>query len=170
MKPDERERYAVEVRPTSKSDLDALLTVEQHCFNVYYYDYYMLDRRDFEFYLEDTDCLFLAADHEARVVGYILGPVDSWREPPSVHIDSIAVLPEAQRKGIGSRLLRSFVTEAGRQGCTRVTLEVSTANKAGLAFFTKHGFCGTRRLPNYYGKGLDGLLMAVPTQEIDSSL
>jgi len=141
--------------------------VEQQCFNVYYYDFYMLDRRDFEFYLEDGGCLFLVADREARVVGYVVGPADAWHKPPTAHIDSIAVLPEAQQQGIGHRLLHSFVLEAERQGCIRVTLEVSTANEAGLAFFTRHGFRQRRRLPDYYGKDLDGLLMAASTHEVD---
>jgi len=94
-------------------------------------------------------------------VGDVLGPVDTWRDPPSAHIDSIAVLPEFQRQGIGECLLQSFVREVRRGGCTRVTLEVSTANAAGLTFFAKHGFRQTRRLPDYYGKGLPALLMAV---------
>jgi ribosomal-protein-alanine N-acetyltransferase len=151
----------IEVRRAGGRDMEALLAIEQQCFNVYYYDYYMLDRRDFEYYLQDADCIFLVPAQETPVVGYVLGPVDTWRDPPRAHIDSIAVLPEVQKKGIGARLLRSFVTEARRQGCTRVTLEVSTANEGGLAFFTKHGFRKTRRLPDYYGKDLSGLLMAV---------
>jgi ribosomal protein S18 acetylase RimI-like enzyme len=141
--------------------MEALLAIEQQCFNVYYYDYYMLDRRDFEFYLQDPDSLLLVAAQGTDVVGDVLGPVDSWRSPPSAHIDSIAVLPEAQKRGIGSLLLRSFAEEVRRQGCTRVTLEVSAANEAGLAFFTRHGFREIRPLPDYYGKGLPGLLLAV---------
>ena len=150
----------MQVRRAEGRDMEALLAIEQQCFNVYYYDYYMLDRRDFEFYLQDTDSVFQVAVRETRVVGYVFGPIDSWRDPPSAHIDSIAVLPEAQARGIGTLLLQAFVREAQRQGCTRVTLEVSTANKAGLAFFTKHGFREIRKLANYYGKGLDALLMA----------
>jgi len=141
--------------------MDALLAIEQQCFNVYYYDYYMLDRRDFEFYLQDTDCLLLAAAQGDHVVGYALGPVDPWRHPPSAHVNSIAVLPEVQGQGVGSLLLRSFTTEVRRQGCLRVTLEVATANEAGLAFFAKHGFRKVRPLPDYYGKGLPGLLLAL---------
>jgi ribosomal protein S18 acetylase RimI-like enzyme len=139
--------------------MDALLAIERQCFNVYYYDYYMLDRRDFEFYLQDTDGHFLVAAQEAGVVGYVLGPVDTWRHPPSAHIDSIAVLPDQQQEGIGSRLLLSFMDEVRRLGGRRVTLEVSTANEAGLAFFAKYGFRKTRGLPDYYGKGLPGLFM-----------
>jgi ribosomal protein S18 acetylase RimI-like enzyme len=42
-----------------------------------------------------------------------------------------------------------------------VTLEVSPTNAPGLAFFAKHGFRQKRRLPNYYGRGLPALFMAV---------
>lgn len=141
--------------------MEALLTIEQQCFNVYYYDYYMLDRRDFEFYLNDTDSLFFVATQGTRVVGDILGPVDPWRDPPSAHIDSIAVLPDAQHRGIGSLLLESFTKGARRQRCRRVTLEVATANEVGLAFFACHGFRKIRPLPDYYGKGLPALFMAL---------
>jgi ribosomal protein S18 acetylase RimI-like enzyme len=160
MKPEEQDHSPVQIRRADERDMDILLTIEQQCFNVYYYDFYTLDRRDFEYYLQDTDNLFLAAVQEAHVVGYVLGPADLWRTPPTAHIDSIAVLPSAQKKQIGSLLLRSFTQEACRQGCTKVTLEVSTANEAGLAFFTKHGFRKIRRLPHYYGKDLAALLMA----------
>lgn len=164
MKSEGQEPNSVRVRRADESDMEALLTIERQCFNVYYYDYYMLDRRDFEFYLQDTDSLFLVAVQESRVTGYILGPVDLWRHPPAAHIDSIAVLPEAQKKGIGTLLLESFTRQVHREGCTRVTLEVSTANDAGRAFFTKHGFYEIRGLPDYYGKGLDGLFMAKDLQ------
>jgi [ribosomal protein S18]-alanine N-acetyltransferase len=161
VKPQEPEPGPVQVRRADERDMDALLTIERQCFNVYYYGYYMLDRRDFEFYRQDDESLFFVAVQEGQVVGYVLGPVETWRDPPSAHIDSIAVLPEAQGKGIGHRLLQSFLRHARRQGCTRVTLEVSTANETGLAFFLGHGFRGIRQRPDYYGKGLPALFMAV---------
>jgi ribosomal-protein-alanine N-acetyltransferase len=161
MQREEQTSSPVEVRQADEGDMNAVLTIERQCFNVYYYDYYMLDRRDFEFYLRDADSLFLVAVRETQVVGDILGPVDTWRNPPSAHIDSIAVLPEYQHERVGTRLLQSFLEEVRRRGCTRVTLEVSTANGAGLAFFSRHGFRQTRRLPDYYGKGLPALFMAV---------
>jgi ribosomal-protein-alanine N-acetyltransferase len=161
MESEEQTSGSAEVRQARADDMDALLTIERQCFNVYYYDYYMLDRRDFEFYLADRDSLILVAAREGQVVGGVLGPVDTWREPPSAHIDSIAVLPGHQRQGIGAQLLQSFLTEVRRRGCVRVTLEVSTANAKGLAFFAKHGFRQERKLRDYYGKGLPALFMAV---------
>ena len=152
----------VEVRPARLSDIDGLLIIERQCFNVGYYAFYTFDRRDFELYLEDPDSLFLVAVLDDRVVGYVLGPIEEWREPPAAHIDSIAVLPEMQHKNIGNRLLGAFLQQVCGHGCETVTLEVSPANEIGLAFFATYGFRKVHRLRNYYGKGLHGLLMAAP--------
>jgi len=158
----ERGGGTIEVRPAHADDMASLLAVEQQCFNVPYYAFYTFDRRDFEFYLEDPDCLFLVALLGGRLVGYVLGPVETCREPPAAHIDSIAVLPDLQHQGIGVRLLESFMNLIRRQNCQIVTLEVSPANEAGMAFFAKNGFRKVHRLRNYYGKGLHGLLLAAP--------
>ncbi len=151
---------AAQVRPAEASDIEALLTVEQQCFSAPYYGYYVLERPDFECYLEDTEDVFLVATQNGRAVAYVLGPADTWREPPTAHIDSIAVLRDSRNKGIGSALLRSFMAQVQRQGCKLVTLEVSAANESGLTFFARHGFHKVRRLHNYYGTGLHALLLA----------
>lgn len=152
----------VEIRPAQADDMEGLLTIEQQCFNVAYYAFYTFDRRDFEFYLEDPESLFLVATSGGRLVGYVLGPVETWHEPPAAHIDSIAVLPDSQHKGVGARLLGSFTELIHRHNCQVITLEVSPANEVGMAFFAKHGFRKVHRLRNYYGKGLHGLLLAAP--------
>ncbi|MEN6574920.1 MAG: GNAT family N-acetyltransferase [Phycisphaerales bacterium] len=150
----------VEIRPAQADDMDGLLTIEQQCFNVAYYAFYTFDRRDFEFYLEDPESLFLVAMLDNRLVGYVLGPIETWHEPPAAHIDSIAVLPDSQHKGVGARLMESFMELTRRQNCQVITLEVSPANEVGMAFFAKYGFRKVHRLRNYYGKGLHGLLLA----------
>jgi len=158
----EQERNSIEIRPAGAGDIEALLVIEQECFNVYYYAFYTFDRKDFEFYLDDPETLFLAATVAGRLVGYVLGPAETWRSPPAAHIDSIAVLPQTQRSGVGSLLIESFFQEVRRIGCELATLEVSPANEAGLAFFARYGFRKVHRLRNYYGKGLHGMLMAAP--------
>lgn len=156
----EGSRYPTEIRPAGQSDIDGLLVVERQCFNVHYYAYYMLGRRDFEHYLENSSCTFLVAVLDTEIVGYVLGPVEPWRVPAAAHIDSIAVLPEAQYKTIGTHLLHSFMQQAQRQGCKLITLEVAIANDTGLAFFARHGFQPLRPLRNYYGQGLHAQFMA----------
>ncbi len=78
----EQEHNQIQVRPARAGDIDGLLIIEQQCFNVYYYAFYTLDRRDFEFYLDDPDSLFLVAALDDRIVGYILGPIETWRDAP----------------------------------------------------------------------------------------
>jgi ribosomal protein S18 acetylase RimI-like enzyme len=158
--PNEQEHSPVVVRPAQERDIEALLIVEQQCFDVYYYGRYKLSRYDFHSYLEDTACIFLAAAPDSEAVGYVLGPAGSWRARHLAHIDSIAVLPHLQKQGIGTRLLESFIEQARRRGCTKVTLEVAIANTGGLAFFAKHGFRELRPLPHYYGRQLHGLLLS----------
>jgi len=160
MRPDERQPCPAKVRPAEERDIDALLPVEQQCFDVYYYGRYKLDRHDFHGYLEDTASIFLVAACDAQVVGYVLGPAECRRARRTAHIDSIAVLPQAQHTGIGAQLLQSFIEHARQRGCSRVTLEAAIANKTGLAFFAKHGFREIRKLPHYYGRNLPGLLLA----------
>jgi ribosomal-protein-alanine N-acetyltransferase len=157
----ERE-HKIEIRPARPENIEGLLVIEQQCFNVDYYAFYTFDRRDFELYLEDPEVLFLVAVLDGRIAGYILGPVETWRTPPAAHIDSIAVQPERQHQGIGSRLIESFMQQAHRLGCKIVTLEVAPANAVGLAFFARYGFRKVHRLRNYYGKGLHALLLAAP--------
>ena len=124
------------------------------------YGYYVLDRRDFEQYLNDAECLFLVASLDTLPVGYVLGPTNPWRKPPRAHIDSIAVLGEERRRGVGSRLLHTFMSQARLRGCRHLSIEVSPTNEAGMTFFTRYGFRRVRPLPDYYGRGLHGLLMA----------
>lgn len=152
----------IEIRPARTDDIDGLLVVEQQCFNVDYYAFYTFDRRDFEIYREDPETLFLLAIFDGRIAGYVLGPVETWRTPPTAHIDSIAVLPTLQHQGIGSRLIESFMRQVRQLGCEILVLEVSPANTAGMAFFARYGFHKVHRLRNYYGKGLHGLLLAAP--------
>jgi [ribosomal protein S18]-alanine N-acetyltransferase len=165
----EQKPNRIEIRPARAEDIEGLLAIEQQCFNIYYYAFYTFDRKDFEFYLDDPDTLFLTAILDGRLVGYVLGPVETWRTPPAAHIDSIAVLPELQHQGIGSRLIEAYMQGVCQFGCELVTLEVSPANEVGLAFFARYGFRKVHRLRNYYGKGLHGLLMAAPCDRPGSS-
>jgi len=57
--------------------------------------------------------------------------------PAHIHMN---LLPRAQGRGIGSRLLDAWLNEAQRQGVSSVHAGVSAVNEAGLAFWTARGF------------------------------
>jgi len=151
----------VQIRGADEGDIDDLLAIEEACFSVYYYGQYKFDRGDFRYYLRRAEGLFPVAVAGGRVVGYAVAVVRRSPGGRLAHIDSIGVLPEEQGKGIGGRLLQTLLDGARSHRCSTAVLEVAAANTAGRAFFERCGFREVRELPNYYGRGLDGVLMVI---------
>ncbi len=73
---------------------------------------------------------------------------------------TIAVSPDHQRQGIGTKLLEGAIKHLTAQNITNLFLDVSSQNHPALALYDRFGFmeCGNR--PNYYKDGSDAILMA----------
>lgn len=63
---------------------------------------------------------------------------------------TIAVLPEARRRGVGSRLLSGILDLARRSGATRAVLETAASNAPAIALYRAAGFGTAGRRPGYY--------------------
>lgn len=63
---------------------------------------------------------------------------------------NISVLPELQRQGRGTVLLRHLFGLAGERGVKRVLLEVRQGNASGLGLYLRHGFVEIGRRRDYY--------------------
>lgn len=145
------------IRRPTEADLRALFDLEQACFLDYYAPHRFMQVH-FKTYVRNERALCFVAMRRGSLLGYVAGLVGRGRAPRA-RLDSLAVDPRHQGRGVGSRLLRRFLTEARRQGCGGVTLEVAIANDRALRFFDERGFCGTSRLPGYYTPRHDGLRM-----------
>lgn len=81
----------------------------------------------------------------AEVGGELLGACrilicrDGDAGPEVAEIAGIDVQPDRQRAGIGRRLFRAAVAEAGRWGCSRLTLWVMAENWRARAFYEAMG-------------------------------
>jgi ribosomal-protein-alanine N-acetyltransferase len=66
------------------------------------------------------------------------------------YVQTIAVDPAHQRRGVGTALLNALVDESDTRGCNRVDLEVRADNDGAIALYEHHGFVriGVRR--GYY--------------------
>jgi [ribosomal protein S18]-alanine N-acetyltransferase len=75
----------------------------------------------------------------------------------------IAVLPDEQRRGVGSLLLDHFIDRARKDGVSRVHLEVRDGNPA-VDMYHSAGFSAVGRRRNYYhatnGKRYDAITLA----------
>lgn len=147
------------IRPGSDANIDDLLVIEDECFSIYYYGQTKFGIDDFLYYLHGRNCILLVASPNGHMVGYTAAVVRRPRAGALLHVDSIGVLPDYRNQGIGHQLLQAVIEEAKRRRCRTVVLEVATPNEAGIAFFKSHGFRAIRKLPNYYGQALDGILM-----------
>ncbi|MFD1797025.1 GNAT family N-acetyltransferase [Paracoccus aurantiacus] len=72
---------------------------------------------------------------------------------------TLAVAPTDRRRGVGRALLTSFEAEARRRGALAAFLEVASDNTAAQALYVAHDWQEAGRRRNYYGTGIDGLVM-----------
>ena len=73
--------------------------------------------------------------------------VSKKRTGPRCGLLSIAVLPECEGFGIGSRLVEAFDQACARRGYEAVSLSVKTQNQRGIDFYKKNDFKEVRRTP-----------------------
>jgi len=154
-----KDHKVLEIRQANKSDIHALADLDNECFDTYYYKKTKFSKSDFQAYLCRRKSVLLVAVCDSCLVGYVAGTLRTLRFLSIAHLDSIAVSSTARNRGVGSRLLDLFIQGANQQACQTVLLEVAEANKEGLDFFSNRGFQRIRDLPEYYGTGLDGVLM-----------
>jgi ribosomal-protein-alanine N-acetyltransferase len=99
-------------------------------------------------------CL-LARDPAGVVVGFC----SFWRVVDELHINNLAVLPEARRAGVATALLRQVLQEGARLGASRATLEVRRSNEPARLLYERLGFvvAGIRR--SYYTKPVEDAIV-----------
>lgn len=75
-------------------------------------------------------------------------------------VQTLAVAPEHQRRGLGTTLLEAMIVEAAARGARDLLLEVRADNAAALALYGRHGFARIARRRGYYRAGrVDGLVL-----------
>lgn len=90
-----------------------------------------------------------------QVVGYVGLAFNG----DDVDVQTIAVVPDMQRSGIGTRLLTLALAEAKRRGVAQVFLEVAVENQSAISFYRKFDFEQISIRPNYYGAGRNAYVM-----------
>jgi [ribosomal protein S18]-alanine N-acetyltransferase len=93
----------------------------------------------------------------ARVVGYaglaLAPPEEAW-------IQNVGVRKDAQRRGVGRRLLEALLAEAARHGIRQVLLEVAVDNLPAQKLYAGYGFEGVGVRKGYYQpSNTDALVM-----------
>jgi [ribosomal protein S18]-alanine N-acetyltransferase len=98
---------------------------------------------------------YVVALEDGRVVGY--GGLCDY--PDEAFVQTMAVAPAAQGRGLGARLLVALLEEAERRGQRTVSLEVRADNVPAQRLYARHGFTRTGVRRGYYAGGVDALVL-----------
>ena len=72
----------------------------------------------------------------------------------------LSVNDNNRKQGIGSALLKQFLSEMKNHQITQVELEVRTTNQGALEFYKKQGFILREKLQQFYQNGEDAYNMS----------
>jgi ribosomal protein S18 acetylase RimI-like enzyme len=103
-------------------------------------------RRDlYQGWLSEKDALLLLAEVRGLAVGYAVSHVheadDSWDTHGRFGVlESLAVLPDMRRRGVGRMLMSALQAELRRLGVTALEIGVVATNEAARRFYERQGF------------------------------
>jgi ribosomal-protein-alanine N-acetyltransferase len=150
----------VTLRSMTGADIPAVHALERRLFPV---DAWPLHMFHDELAQADTRH-YLVAEEAGVIVGY----AGLMCIEPIADVQTIAVVPECEGKGIGSALLTELMAESRRRRAADVLLEVRADNPRAQQLYRRFGFEQIHIRPKYYRDGVDALIMRL--QLPDSAL
>ncbi|HEX8003803.1 MAG TPA: ribosomal protein S18-alanine N-acetyltransferase [Mycobacteriales bacterium] len=99
---------------------------------------------------------YVVAEEDETVVAY----AGLAAMPDEAYVQTIAVAPSHQRRGLGATLLTHLMDDARRRGLPRVGLEVRIDNEPAIRLYERFGFEAIAVRKRYYQpSGTDALVM-----------
>lgn len=123
----------MDIRPYQAADHDAVIDLWNRC---------GLTRpwndpaKDIARKLQVRPDLFLVAAGEEGIVGSVMVGYDGHRG----WINYLGVAPEAQRQGVGRRLMEEAERRLRLEGCPKINLQVRSLNTAAIEFYRRIGY------------------------------
>lgn len=109
-----------------------------------------------EEFSSSTRRFFVAVDAAGRIAGYagVFAPGAAEAD-----ILTVGVVPEHRGQGIATALMALITDWARAQGSTAMMLEVKTDNVEAIGLYEKLGYSKLNTRKDYFGPGLDALVM-----------
>jgi ribosomal-protein-alanine N-acetyltransferase len=112
-------------------------------------------------WLESGDVLAIIGLCEGKSVGFAMVGRPPYRSDSSSvwEVVAIAVLPQKQRRGVGTALIRTVMGLARKKGASFLVLHTAVDNLPAQILFRKQGFEVFQQKPHFYPEGQDALMM-----------
>lgn len=148
--PQSAERARVTIRRIQPGDLDAVVQLDAQVFGEPRRTYFA--RRLAALDWDDPAChtIGLVAEDGAAIVGFVLGTLTSGEfgfTEVTALVDSIAVHPGQQGRGVGQRLANEFIAESAARGARELYTLVNWNTWDMLKFFDSLGFSLAQTVP-----------------------
>jgi [ribosomal protein S18]-alanine N-acetyltransferase len=139
-------------RELNLADLDQIVAIEQQLFGPTAWN------RDL--FIDELNRIPVSRWYQVlEVNNQIIGYVGLAFSGTTADIQTIAVVPNQQRAGIGSSLLSLALAAAKQRGVEQVFLEVAVENEPAISLYKNYGFEQISIRPNYYGAGRNAYVM-----------
>ena len=114
------------------------------------------------------DGFFVAEDASKHIVAYTMNRIETGlsnfsrlRRVKKGHVISIAVLPQARRRGLGLKLMQLALSEMKKMDASECYLEVRCSNNPAIDLYEGMGFQIIKTLKKYYSDNESAYLMAI---------
>lgn len=141
----------MEMRLSKRSDIEALLGIEERCFTSRWTEamfFYEIEENEFgKFYVLEED-------------GILIGYIDFWITFETCQLANVAVDLPYQGKGYSRKMMDLMVDEANKEGCETIMLEVRPSNTAARKLYESYDFIEMNIRKGYYSdNGEDAIIM-----------
>lgn len=102
---------------------------------------------------------YLVVQEQGSDTGGIIGYAGLFVLGAESDVQTIAVAPAAQGRGVGRMLMGHLIGSAREQGATQMILEVRADNEPAIALYKGLGFEVISSRRDYYAPGIDASIM-----------
>ena len=138
------------IRRATLNDLDALVRIEDSCFETD-----RLSRRNFRYLLKKGHAETLVEEEKGTVRGYAMLLFNDGISMARLY--SLAVDPQYQRMGIAARLVEVSEVSARQNDCVSLRLEIRKDNSASIGLFKRLGYREFGLHADYYEDHMDAV-------------
>jgi [ribosomal protein S18]-alanine N-acetyltransferase len=149
------------LRKFKPDDLQSVMQINRACLPENYTDMFFIDLH------ERFPETFVVAEERGVLVGYIMCRVEVGLSNLGLgglvrkgHVVSIAVMPQARRKGVATALIKAAINGMNYYKAKQIYLEVRVTNAVGVSLYKKLGLEVARTINGYYSDGEDAYVMS----------
>jgi ribosomal-protein-alanine N-acetyltransferase len=137
---EQKQEVRVHIRWMIRRDMPEVLATEVESFEFPWLE------EDFIRCLRQRNCIGMVAEHEDRVVGFMIYELHKSR----IHVLNFAVAESFRHRGVGSQMIAKLIAKLSTQRRSRIILEVRETNLDAQLFFRENGFRAVSVLRSYY--------------------